>query len=171
MPGKNGSLTFCVQYQKLQAVLCQDWCAYLRVSLWVDHLAEVHIFSTLDPSSGYLKLKSDHSRTSKTAFTSPHGPFQCAQMVFGFNNTLVSFLQVMVSIIYPFNGSASLVYVDYMVVFANNVNNRMAHLRKVPTWLERQQLTTTWRSAHCLLNTGTTSVMLTYGGERNYLRR
>lgn len=52
-PCKDGSLCFCVDYQKLDAVTDRDLYCLIRMHKYIDYLVGATLFSTLDVNLRY----------------------------------------------------------------------------------------------------------------------
>ena len=70
---KNGSLCFCVDYQRLNAVTQKDVLPLPRIDDLLDRLAEKTIFSTLDAKSGYWQIRMVEDAQAKMAFATTNG--------------------------------------------------------------------------------------------------
>ena len=68
---KNGSLRFCVDYRKLNAVTRKDAYPLPRVDDTLDTLAGAQWFTTLDLISGYWQVEVKEDDREKTAFSTP----------------------------------------------------------------------------------------------------
>jgi hypothetical protein len=56
VPKTDGTLLFCVDYRKLNAVATRDTYPLPRMDECIDSLGDAHIFTTLDCNSGYWKI-------------------------------------------------------------------------------------------------------------------
>lgn len=92
---KNGTLRFCVDYRKLNAVTRKDAYPIPRIDDTLDTLAGSQWFSTLDLISGYWQVKLDDNDRLKTAFSSPDGLFEFNVMPFGLCNAPATFQRLM----------------------------------------------------------------------------
>lgn len=140
-PKKDGSLKFCVDYCKLNAVTVKNSYPLSRTEEYNDSLGEAKIFSTLESNSGYWKIEIDKRDWSKTAFTSHHGPFQFMRIPLGFKNALATFRRAMEVIFSSAKWQSALMYLDDIVVFSKNAHNHMAHLRQALTLYRKAGVT------------------------------
>ena len=97
---KNGTLRFCVDYRKLNAVTRKDAYPIPRMDDTLDTLAGAQWFSTLDLISSYWQVKLDDNNRHKTAFSSPDGLFEFNVMPFGLCNALATFQRLMDMVIW-----------------------------------------------------------------------
>ena len=83
---KDGSVRFCVDYRKVNAVTRKDAYPLPRVDDTLDTLSGSKWFSTLDLISGYWQVEVDEKDREKTAFCMPEGLFEFKVMPFGLCN-------------------------------------------------------------------------------------
>ena len=86
VPKKDGTLRFCIDYRRLNAVTRKDVYPLPRVDDIFDALGEVKYFSTLDLASGYWQVELDDDARQKSAFTTHKGLFEFIRMPFGLCN-------------------------------------------------------------------------------------
>jgi Reverse transcriptase (RNA-dependent DNA polymerase) len=79
----DGTLRFCIDYCKLNALAVRDCYPLPRMDDCLDSLGAVNIFSTIDASSGFWKLDVADEDEERTTFTSHRGTYQFKRMPFG----------------------------------------------------------------------------------------
>ena len=84
MPKKDGSLRFCVDFRRLNAMTKKDVYPLPRVDDILDTLGDAKYFTTLDLASGYWQVPLDDQSRPKTAFTTHQGLFEFVHMPFAF---------------------------------------------------------------------------------------
>lgn len=92
---KDGSMQFCVDYRKLNAVTHKDVHPLPRVDDCLDALCGARVFSTLDCASGYWQVEVDERDREKTAFSNGCNLFQFRVMPFGLTNAPATFQRLM----------------------------------------------------------------------------
>ncbi len=73
VPKTDGSVRFCVDYRKVNAVLKFDTYPMPRVDELLDRLGTARIYSTLDLTKGYWQIPLSPFSKEKSAFTTPFG--------------------------------------------------------------------------------------------------
>eukprot|EP00731_Ephydatia_muelleri_P033444 Em0030g1a len=73
---KDGSLRFCVDYRKVNAITRKDAYPLPRVDDTLDTLGGSKYFTMLDLASGYWQVEVATEEMQKTAFTTPEGLYQ-----------------------------------------------------------------------------------------------
>jgi Reverse transcriptase (RNA-dependent DNA polymerase) len=98
VPKSDGSLRFCVDYRKLNAITVPDTYPLPRMDECIASLGEAVIFTTLDCNSGYWQIPVHPADREKTTFTSHFGIYQFLRLPFGcemrqrhFNAQLISY--------------------------------------------------------------------------------
>ena len=88
---KDGTVQFCVDYWKLNAVTRKDAYLLPRFDKTLDTLTGSRWFSTLDLISGYWQVEISEADKMMTAFCTPDGLFQFSVMSFGLCNAPARF--------------------------------------------------------------------------------
>lgn len=128
---KDGSLRFCVDYRKLNAVTVKDSYPLPRIEDILDQLSGNFWFSTLDLKSGYWQVKVSSEDKEKTAFSVDNGLWQFKVMPFGLCNAPATFERLMEKVLQDILSKVCLVYLDDVIVFSKTFEEMMANLRKV----------------------------------------
>ncbi|MCG7868284.1 MAG: hypothetical protein JAY74_18205 [Candidatus Thiodiazotropha taylori] len=131
---KDGSTRFCVDYRKLNNLTLKDPLPRIDESL--DTLRGAKWFSTLDLQSGYFQVEMDPKDAEKTAFTTICGLYQFKVMSFGLCNAPATFERMMEVILSGLQWETCLLYIDDVIIFANNFEQ---HLERLSDVLSRLQ--------------------------------
>ncbi|KYO48727.1 hypothetical protein Y1Q_0004109 [Alligator mississippiensis] len=70
---QDGSIRFCVDYQRLNAITTPDAYPMPTTDSLLDRLGPVKVFSTLNLSKGFWQMALDPDAIAKSAFTTPVG--------------------------------------------------------------------------------------------------
>ncbi len=73
VPKKNGSLRFCVDYRKVNAITERDAYPLPNITEILETFSGAVIFSTIDLNSGYWQVTMDPESKSKTTFIPSSG--------------------------------------------------------------------------------------------------
>ena len=131
VPKADGTLRFCVDYRRLNAMTVRDSYPIPRMDECIDSLGDARVFSTLDANSGYWQIEVDPNDRDKTAFTSHFGLYRFKRMPFGLKNAPGTFQRAADVILAKVRWQTALVYLDDVIVYSKNVSEHYDHLRVV----------------------------------------
>uniref|UniRef100_A0A8C2BR64 Gypsy retrotransposon integrase-like protein 1 n=1 Tax=Cyprinus carpio TaxID=7962 RepID=A0A8C2BR64_CYPCA len=130
VPKTDGSVRFCVDYRKVNAVSKFDAYPMPRVDELLDRLGTARFYSTLDLTKGYWQIPLSPLSKEKTAFTTPFGLHQFVTLPFGLFGAPATFQRLMDKILRPHAAYAA-AYLDDIIIFSNDWQRHMQHLRAV----------------------------------------
>lgn len=128
---KDGSLRFCVDYRKVNAVTKKDAYPLPRVDETLDTLSGSQWFSTLDLLSGYWQVEMSPTDREKTAFSTPDELYEFKVMPFGLCNAPSTFQRLMDSVLMGLHWTSCLVYIDDVVVPGRKFKDHLQNLKLV----------------------------------------
>ena len=131
VPKPDGSLRFCVDYRKLNAVTKRDSYPMPRMDECIDTLGDAKLFTTLDCNSGYWQLPIAKEDQDKTTFTCHAGSYKWIRLPFGLRNAPATFQRAMDIILSSVKWKYCLVYLDDIIVFSASQEDHLNHLRSV----------------------------------------
>ena len=128
---KDGSMRFCVDYRKLNAITKKDVFPLPRIDDALDLLGGAQFFSTLDLASGYWQVLMDEETQEKTAFVTHSGLYEFCVMPFGLTNAPATFQRLMEIILNGLARDCCMVYLDDILVFSKTFEEHLDNLKKV----------------------------------------
>ena len=131
VPKPDGSVRFCVDYRKLNAVTVGDCHPLPHIQDIFDALQGSSIFSTIDLRSGYWQIPMAESDIPKTAFVTHRGLYEFTRMPFGLKNAPAVFQRAMQSVLGDTLGVFSMVYIDDIVVYSRDEASHKDHVTRV----------------------------------------
>uniref|UniRef100_A0A1X7V645 Reverse transcriptase domain-containing protein n=1 Tax=Amphimedon queenslandica TaxID=400682 RepID=A0A1X7V645_AMPQE len=127
---KDGSLCFCVEYRKVNSVTRTDAYPLPRINDFLDTLAGLSWFTTLDVLSGYWQLEVAED-DQKTAFSIQNGLFQFNVMPVGLCNARASFQCLMDMVLAGLLWDICLVYIDDVIIMGRDFNSHFTNIANV----------------------------------------
>lgn len=138
---KDGTLRFCVDYRKLNAITQKDVYPLPRIDDILAKLSGNIFFSTFDADSGFWQISIRPEDRAKTAFTSPFGLFEFNRMPFGLCNAPATFQRLMDVVLSGLLWRTCLVYMDDIIVFGRSFEEHMDNLTQVLDALRAANIT------------------------------
>ena len=135
VPKKDGTVRFCVDYRKVNALTRKDAYPLPRVDDTLDTLSGSKWFSTLDLISGYWQVEVEEKDREKTAFCTPDGLFEFKVMPFGLCNAPATFQRLMDMVLAGLQWTNCLVYLDDVIVVGRTFEEHLQNLQDVFTRL------------------------------------
>ena len=131
VPKPDGTLRFCVDYRRLNAMTARDSYPLPRMDECIDSLGLAQIFTTLDCNAGYWQLPVAERDRAKTAFVCHSGLFEYVRMPFGLKNAPASFQRTLDIILSGYKWKSCLVYLDDVIIFSGSFEDHLCHVRAV----------------------------------------
>jgi hypothetical protein len=137
---KDNSLWMCVDYWPLNAVTIKNKYPLPQIDILFDQLSKAKVFSKIDLRSGCHQIKIRPQDIPKTAFSTRYGLYEYLVMSFGLTNASTYFMYLMNSVFMPELDNFVIVFIDDILVYSENEQDHVEHLRIVLIRLRDHQL-------------------------------
>jgi len=144
---KDKSMRLCIDYRELNKITIKNWYPLPRIDDLFDQLQGASVFSKIDLRSGYHQLKIKQCDIPKTAFRTRYGHFEFLVMPFGLTNAPATFMDMMNMIFQPYLDKFVVVFIDDILVYSKDKEEREEHLRTILQTLRENNYMRSLRSA------------------------
>ena len=128
---KDGSLRFCVDYRRLNAITYKDSYPLPLIDNCVNAVAGASWFSTLDLRSGYYNIPIADEDRDKSAFITRKGCHRITVMPFGLACAPSVFQRLMDFVLAGLSYVTCLVYLDDIIIFGRTFEEQLSRLEEV----------------------------------------
>ena len=129
-----------MDYRPLNAVTIKNKYPLPRIDILFDQLARVKVFSKIDLRSGYHQIKIRPEDIPKTAFSTRYDLCEYLVMSFGLTNAPAYFMYLMNLVFMSELDKFMVVFIDDILVYFENEEDHVEHLRIVLTRLREHKL-------------------------------
>lgn len=137
---RDGSMRFCVDYRKLNAITKTSSYPIQLVQDLMDCFHGAKYFSSIDLASGYWQIRMHPNSMEKTAFNSKFGSYVFLVMPFGLVKAPATFQSLMDKIFGDVQWKFVCVYFDDIFIYSKTFQQHLQHLREVFTRLRQNRL-------------------------------
>ncbi|CAM4615903.1 unnamed protein product [Lepidochelys kempii] len=130
VPKKDGSVRFCVDYQKLSAITVSDAYPMPRPDELLDKLGGARYLTTMDLTKGYWQVPLDADARLKSAFITPLRLYEFLTLPFGLKGAPATFQHLVDQLL---RGMESFVMacIDDICVFSQTWEDHVSQVRQV----------------------------------------
>ena len=129
---KDGSLHFCIDFQRLNALTVKDSHLLPRICETLESLAGAAHYLTFNLNSGFWQVPMDKESKQYTAFTlGSMGLYECKSMPFGLCNAPPTSQRLMENCLGELNLTYCLIYLHDMIVFSEMPEEHLQRMRVI----------------------------------------
>lgn len=129
---KDGTMRFCTDYRKLNILTKGEAAPLPKIQDALREFGAATVFSAIDLRTGYWQIPLDEQSRHLTGFATPDGAtYQYRVMPFGLKNAPATFQKLMTRVLAGYLGNFVHVYLDDIIIFSQNPEQHMGHLRLV----------------------------------------
>jgi len=128
---KDGSHRLCIDYRALNSVTYKDTYPLPHIDTCLGSMDGAVWFSTLDLRSGYHNIPIKETDKDKTAFITRRGCFRYKVLPFGCSTAPSVFQRLMDLVLCGLTYITCLVYLDDIIVYANDFETHLSRMREV----------------------------------------
>ncbi|CAM4329409.1 unnamed protein product [Lepidochelys olivacea] len=140
VPKKDGSVRFCVDYRKLNAITVSDAYPMPRPDELLDKLGGARYLTTMDLTKGYWQVPLDADARLKSAFITPLGLYEFLTLPFGLKGAPATFQRLVDQLLRGME-SFAVAYIDDICVFSQTWGDHVSQVRQVLDRLQGAGLT------------------------------
>ena len=127
---KDGKVRLCVDFRDLTKACPKDDSSLPHIDVLVDNTTSSALMSFMDGFSGYNQIKMAPRDMTKTTFTMEWGIYCYIVMPFGLKNVSATYQRMATTLLHDIMHNEVEMYVDDMIVKANNREGHIVNLRK-----------------------------------------
>ena len=127
---KDGKVRLCVDFRDLTKACPKDDSSLPHIDVLVDNTTSSALMSFMDGFSGYNQIKMAPRDMTKTTFTMEWGIYCYIVMPFGLKNASATYQRMATALLHDIMHNEVEMYVDDMIVKANEREGHIVNLRK-----------------------------------------
>jgi hypothetical protein len=128
---KTGDWRYCIDFRKVNRFTVPDPYPMRRIDDLLTSIRASRFFIALDLRSGYWQIPLEENSRKYTAFRTPKGLFQFTVMPFGLSNAPATFQRCMENILGDLHWTGVLVYLDDILIHAEDTDTCLRLAREV----------------------------------------
>jgi hypothetical protein len=137
---RDGRRRMCGDYRNVNNVTIKNKYPLPRIQDLFDQVRGAGVFSKIDLQSGYHQIKIKKEDVPKTAFVSRYGHHEYLFVPFGLTNAPAIFMNLMNKIFMPYLDKFVIVFIDDILIYSKDKEERAKHLRVALQILREHQL-------------------------------
>ena len=127
----NGSLRFCVDFRKLNAITRKDRYPLPLIDETLARLSRAKIFTKLDIRQAFHRIRMDPASEDLTTFRTRYGSYKCKVLPFGLTNGPATYQRYMNDVLFNYLDDFCTAYLDDILIYSDNELEHEMHVKKV----------------------------------------
>jgi hypothetical protein len=127
----DGSLRFCVDYRKLNALTRNDPYPIPRIDELLSRVSKAKIFTKIDIRQAFHRIRMDPASEEYTTFRTRYGSYKCKVLPFGLCNGPATFQRYMNDVLIDYLDDFCIAYLDDILIYTEDPKEHDAHVIKV----------------------------------------
>ena len=134
---KDGSLRFCVDFCKLNAITKKDQYPLPLIDETLERLREAKIFTKLDIRQAFNRVRMHPESEDFTTFRTRYGSYKSKVLPFGLTNGPATFQRYINDVLFDCLDQFATAYVDNILIFSKSKAEHELHVRQVLERLDK----------------------------------
>lgn len=127
----NGSLRFCIDYRKLNALTRKDRYPLPLIDETLARISGAKIFTKLDIRQAFHRIRIHPDSEDLTTFRTRYGAYKCKVLPFGLTNGPATYQRYMNDILFDYLDDFCTAYLDDILIYSQDELSHQEHVCKV----------------------------------------
>ena len=127
----NGSLRFCVDFRKLNAVTRKDRYPLPLLNETLARISKAKVFTKLDIRQAFYRIRVHPDSEDLTTFRTRYGTYKYKVLPFGLTNGPATWQRYMNNTLFDYLDDFCTAYLDDILIYSENKNEHEEHVCKV----------------------------------------
>ena len=127
----NGSLRFCVDFRKLNALTRKDRYPLPLMDETFARLSRAKVFTKLDIRQAFHRIRMHPDSEDLTTFRTRYGAYKCKVLPFGLTNGPATYQRYMNNVLFNYLDAFCTAYLDDILIYSENELEHELHVKKV----------------------------------------
>jgi hypothetical protein len=127
----NGSLRFCIDFRKLNAITRKDTYPLPRIDKLLARVSKAKIFTKLDIRQAFHRIRIDPESEDYTSFRTCYGTYKCKVLPFGLCNGPSTYQRYINDVLMDYLDDFCMAYLDDILIYSEDPLEHEAYVKKV----------------------------------------
>jgi hypothetical protein len=127
----NGSLRFCVDYRKLNALTKKDRYPLPLIDETLARIGTAQVFTKLDIRQAFNRIRMDPNSEEFTTFRTRYGTYKSKVLPFGLTNGPATYQRYMNDVLFEYLDDFCSAYLDDILIYSSDPEDHEIHVQKV----------------------------------------